>query len=437
MVEQPSLLRKVLILYPLAGAILMCGSCKKDDPVSVPQIIIYSPADNSEFNVLDTIRITGEIYDQTGIISVSFSLDDANFVNVLPGFSRQTDKLKKYSFNVLFPLDDIRIKSGYYYLKIVASNAEELKRKYVKIYLNQQARQKKGIVLTTNAQNYSSILFSENSTDFEKIYSLQGMIKNSICDSYNQQIYALVSNPDHILSYGITDSTLRWEEYPPGAYSKVTAFNYDELLYYGTEKGDIRGLSISGINKFSTEAKTDTIPENIIVAGDMLISDNRLKASPDNLIVVYYKTSGQEIKILNMNMDIQSFHKLSNNQVLFFANTVDYGISGYYVPEYNYFEEILRFSKTISRAEKADMGNYLLISDHSLYIYNSINHSLNEIFLEHNVTDLAFDEVSKEIVLITTDNRILNVQYPAGNIISVSEALTNELITDVNILYNF
>ena len=117
--------------------IIIITSCKKEVN-SDPQIVIISPTENQQFNVLDTIQVKCIVCDDNGIENIKTVLVNESLIPVLNpvNYYPQTEN-KNIDLEILYPLDDIHLESGKYFILVRAFDGTHFKNKYVSINLDE------------------------------------------------------------------------------------------------------------------------------------------------------------------------------------------------------------------------------------------------------------------------------------------------------------
>ncbi len=149
-----------LVLLP---AIIVCLffllSCKKDLDTQHPVIVYQSPTVLQEFEVLDIISVIAEISDDRIIESVKVELVNKEFSPILPAVVLYP-KSANYHLDIEYPIEDVYIESGEYYMHIRAEDGTNFKSQYQLVKIIGIPRQFEKLIVLTY-QNFNKIRVSE------------------------------------------------------------------------------------------------------------------------------------------------------------------------------------------------------------------------------------------------------------------------------------
>ena len=120
--------------------VLALFSCKKDVDDKGPEITFNTPLENQTFNVNDYVTVNATVTDNVKISAVSVSLLDADqhFAHITVPLTVSSPSM---TVNYQYILDNIHLETGFYYIKISASDGENDSNKFQKIYLHRVRRQ--------------------------------------------------------------------------------------------------------------------------------------------------------------------------------------------------------------------------------------------------------------------------------------------------------
>jgi len=427
----------LLLLFSLSVSVaLLPSGCKNEEDVSVPYIVVTQPFNGQVFNVFDTITVSGIISDVSGITSVNFSLDNALFNPAMIGFSREVNSLQEYSFTIKYPLNDVKLDNGIYYLKVAATNKNGVKREYVELYIKQAERKEKGLIVVMETQTGTSVDFFNTLFERTTMFKLQGKPVFSETDSYNQHLYLATSSPDGLFCYSFTDSAIIWHIYPGVPYSRITALHAADLVYYSTNKGDISGLNTLGVNKFSTIAKPDSIPENLLAFNEFIISENRTPTG-DILLLYHYRSTGSFLRKAFPGNDIVHFFQYNDEKVLMFCNgNQGGGIICWYYPFNDGMEILYNSGLMFTSIRQISAEQYLIIGNNKLYFYNA-GHEMSGPYLEPLVAGIVeMNSTNENLAMKVSGNKLVFAASLNGPVLYSTYSLAGEIV-GLHYLYNY
>jgi hypothetical protein len=137
------------------GVIFILAGCKKDDPPSSPPSIdIMLPVENTVHNVFDTIEVKFSVQDNDRLSSVTVSLVDLNSQPVMPSVD-VTPSSASATITMNYVLYDIHVASGYYYIKVHASDGSAGNTALRKIYVNEAPKMlKNAYIISQPSSSY-------------------------------------------------------------------------------------------------------------------------------------------------------------------------------------------------------------------------------------------------------------------------------------------
>ncbi len=159
-----------LLFFALFNAILI--SCDDKTDIEFPVVTYYSPADNTSFQVFDTILVHANISDNSSIKSAEIYLANSNYVPVLPSYPIEISGNPQV-VNFYYPLDDISLESGDYKICIKVSDGENVKYKYKNVKISNFQRIFSGLAVFVESGNQitwvdlNEFFVEEESTNYQ------------------------------------------------------------------------------------------------------------------------------------------------------------------------------------------------------------------------------------------------------------------------------
>ncbi|MGL4596252.1 MAG: hypothetical protein ACRCYO_01915, partial [Bacteroidia bacterium] len=139
----------VRILYFLVCCLLF--ACKPDDDTEYPSAVILHPTPSQVFHVGDTMRVHVKISDNQRLEQAKFQVVDANSIPAMVAVP-YTLNGRETELDFLYPIDDIRLTSGLYYLKVEMSDGTNTSQKYQPIQIIETPRVRRGLFAVTHPQ---------------------------------------------------------------------------------------------------------------------------------------------------------------------------------------------------------------------------------------------------------------------------------------------
>ncbi|MBI3509200.1 MAG: hypothetical protein HY064_00950 [Bacteroidetes bacterium] len=349
---------------------LFFATCKRDTDTAPPDISVVTPYDMQQFNVFDTIHVHFTAHDETQLTNYNVKLEDANNISVIPGVSGTlTGMSADISFD--YPISEIRLTSGTYYLVIEVSDGTNLKRIFRNIYVTEVPRKLKGAcVVISPSANY----FEVNSIDTAMInvanisgfyYGFTDMFVNS----YWQQ--AVVEGNDLGYVNGYSLGTINaFNYYSSGAASPVWGgICSTGQRYWVTMPGSgmIRSFDETGLTKAQGATDAGYYALKIFNVGSRVFTEQRNVTTFDSKIVVY-NTSGVGLQESPMNLDVVSFFEKDADNIYTLGNWAGQG--HLFIYDYNsngFWEPVsLAAGATITCAAQIDNTTLLIAMSNSV-----------------------------------------------------------------------
>ncbi len=412
---------------------LLIMSCKEESD-SVPELIIDLPSSGSVFKVLDTICIKGTANDETGLVGLGFSLVDDALNFALSGFSLSLNGENTYLFDVEFPIHDVNLASGSYYVKVVAFNKSTSKQKYQEILLEAMPRKLEGAVIIRQQGTYDFVI-SEMDINMEMatLFQVDKGYSFSEIDSRYQQLYYFETNPAKMACFLLPWGDYLWDITPGFPDPLFTSVYIDDLIYVGSANGKVTGYSSEGIIKFNSMIGHDTIPENIIRLDEIIVTDNHLKTGSEHIIKQYYRASGSYIKRMVTEIDIIDFYYYGQAKLIFFGNDNTGLQIGTYDSGLNHMTTLFESAGFIIDACPGNGSEYIVATTDGIFRYPEGSNVMVPFLPDHDVFSVEYDNINKWLYM-ASENSIKVVNIYSGSLIF--EKQYSESVKNMHLRYN-
>ncbi len=416
--------------------IIIITSCKKEVN-SDPQIVIISPTENQQFNVLDTIQVKCIVCDDNGIENIKTVLVNESLIPVLNpvNYYPQTEN-KNIDLEILYPLDDIHLESGKYFILVRAFDGTNFKNKYVSINLDEVPKELEKLIVLTKPDNFTTNVFSVNPVfEIEEMFVIDGNYISSDISSKYRQIYFTGDIPCKLFVFDLEENELDWSvdaSMPYPVFSNV--YYNDGTVYTSSENANITGYNNVGTVNLSTEFNTDSLPTKLLIHGEFILSDLKLRTGPQRLIATYYLVSGVKKQQIITNFKVIDFYLVDENNIIVFAVQNNTGKIFIYNVTENYISEPIHiFNDEIISTAITNKSNFLVGTNNTIWLFNSSNSSTTSVVEGITASQLEYDELN-EVIFATELNNINFFQYPSGNLIKCVN--TQDTILNIHLLYN-
>lgn len=429
-------MRKNYYFYIYLFICIITHSCSKDEDTSVPQIIINDPYEFMNFNVLDTVQIRANIYDDKILKSIEIEIVNTNYLPISNKIIIQPNTNDIFIYEEI-ALDDIHIKSGTYYLKIRAFDGTNEKHLFRAINITGTKRVFKGIITINKNNETSHSVFSIDSTQ-KQLFTYDRAFNFSAINHDFQQLYLCGKVNGKLKAYNLTDNSVAWEieadNNPPTPSFENLYFDNNILYLSGYQS------YIAGFNRFSsivyTSATTNNYyPIKTLKTDNLLIVEEKNKTSDLRNLSLYFTPTGSLKNSIYLSFSINSmFIKDYNEIILFGNNQQNQAVLFWFDTDNQTFYSPHSLPKEfMNDVVKIDHNNYLISTISNIYWYQLQNNSLSVLINNINAKHIDYEDISQTIV-ISSNNKLLYYNFPSA--IKTGETIMQTQITDFQLNYN-
>jgi hypothetical protein len=228
------------ILFLFLISLFFLASCKKQDTIA-PEVEIISPIENQVFAVGDTVLISAIVSDNEIIKQIQVAIVNENRIPVLSNIVIQANT-NPYSFQISYPIDNLYLENGKYYVLVKAMDEDNFKNKYCEIYINEIPKEFKNVILVTKT-GVDITVYSVDTAFQTVIWApIYSDYATSVVDSRNQQLIIAGNITSDIVSYDIQSQSTNWTidatPNPPFPFCENLNLQNQELmmsLYYNRQ----------------------------------------------------------------------------------------------------------------------------------------------------------------------------------------------------------
>jgi hypothetical protein len=300
--------------------LLFIFSCSKDKDETAPVINVTAPVNGQFINGKDTVKVLATISDDKNLDWVKVSLNNSNGIAVI-STTTENPSDKNYQLNTSYFVDDVHLASGLYYFDISASDGENVTRKQIEVNLNEVAKTRNGMFVVSNNGATSDITFLDNNYNGSFYQSINGKFLGSAINSYDQQFVHAASNSAGITSIDLKSTNTVWNV---SAINPFTGFLYDDRhVFVGLSNFSFKGYDRFGVGNFNGTTNANSYIESAIVHKDYYyVTEQKVIASSNVNLVLYWRASGVEAQQVAINEDIIGLFSTSANQIVLLTNGV-------------------------------------------------------------------------------------------------------------------
>lgn len=427
---------KIIFIYYLA--VQLC-SCKKDVDEQGPEVTFQSPFDNQNFMAFADVNVDADVTDETRIESVVVSLVDLNHIPVHINVSVPVTS-PSMSVHIAYPLNNIHLESGMYYLMITASDGKNESHTYQPITIAAVPKALKKIFVAANTSAFQTDLFYIDSTfsAMNSYNTFSGDFLGISASSYYQQVFKCGNYNGNFTSLALPDNTVKFTVSPQISSSPYFTAYYseDKKVYVGRYDETVKGYNNAGNIIYNGTANSGYYIRNMIMNNGYLVAEEKNKTSAGKVLVSFY-TTGTPKEQVAISQDVVAFCEKDDHNVFVFGNDAGQAAIQLYDRMnnslWNPYPYALATGSILS-AVKIDQDTYLLgHSNGTIYKYQYLSGSITTYLTGYTANQLKYDELNHD-VYIAEANLLTAVDYASKTVVhSVSSP---ETILDFSFLYN-
>lgn len=429
-------MRKNYYFYIYLFICTITYSCSKDEDTSVPQIIINDPYEFMNFNVLDTVQIRANIYDDKILKSIEIEIVNTNYLPISNKIIIQPNTNDIFIYEEI-AIDDIHIKSGTYYLKIRAFDGTNEKHLFRAINITGTKRVFKGIITINKNNETSHSVFSIDSTQ-KQLFTYDRAFNFSAINHDFQQLYLCGKVNGKLKAYNLTDNSVAWEieaDNNPPTPSFENLYFYNNILYLSGYQSHITGFNRFSSIVYTSATTNNYYPIKTLKTDNLLIVEEKNKTSDLRNLSLYFTPTGSLKNSIYLSFSINSmFIKDYNEIILFGNNQQNQAVLFWFDTDNQTFYSPHSLPKEfMNDVVKIDHNNYLISTISNIYWYQLQNNSLSVLINNINAKHIDYEDISQTIV-ISSNNKLLYYNFPSA--IKTGETIMQTQITDFQLNYN-
>lgn len=428
-----------IYFYIVFLSLITLFSCKKDVDERGPEIKFNTPIENQTFNAYDYVTVNATVTDDVKISSVAVSLLDVN-----QGYAHVTLPVAVSSpsmtLNLAYFLDNIHLETGFYYIKISASDGTNDSYKFQKIYLVAVPKVLSGIYVVSNTGSFQTNLSTIDST-FSSIipyHTFSGDYLSSSVSSYHQQAYMCGNYTGNFTGHVLQFNSPKFIIAPvPSSNPYFTGYyNDDRDTYVARYDGNIKGYNYVGGLMYNAVALSGYYAQHMCFNDGYLIAEEKEIFTVTKKLVTYYSTGSIE-KNCALTQDVVAFCEKDNSNVFVFGNVGGQATIELFDRINNNLWSPYPFalaSGSLLSALKLDSDIYLLgHSNGTIYKYQYSSSSVTTYLSGYTAVKLKYDSVNDKLYVVEANNV---TTFDLSTLALSNTVNSTETILDVHLLYN-
>lgn len=427
---------KKLILYFFL-IILLFGCRKEKEDVLPPDINITAPVENQQVSIPDTISVKAGITDDSPLTEVHVDIVDANLIPVLPSVIYHPMQTS-FQVNIDYPVDDVMLTSGYYYVHVFASDGKNTKNDYKKIHVNAIPIRFLFVAAVTKV-NYNTLQVIKIDTGFttSPMFTLNSDYIASDVNGKNQLLYIAGNYFGNVNAYDLNTNTLAWSIpalinppfpcftglYYNGAYALVSNYN-----------GTVKGYDKDGALKYSINTPAGAYPGKLFPHNQYLFTELTLVSGGNKSIAVYYYSTSYLMQQLPVTYSVVDFYTKDDDDVFAFVNVAGQGMMKIYsITDNNVWQPITIPVGKIYSVAQIDADHYLIAHDNGIYSYDYSTNSLVLFIPGIQADKIKYNSLTNEVY--ASHAKTINVyNYPSAT--PVNSVVLSDTIRDFHLVFN-
>jgi hypothetical protein len=427
------------IIFILTGLVYFT-SCKKDKDTNSPSVIFESPQENQSFNVYDNMPVRVKISDDYNLISATITLVNSEFNPVHNSYNINVSGFT-YLYNEHYSLDNIHLESGFYYIRIIASDGANETRKYLKIYINAIPRAVKRVyVASANNNIFTNIsIIDSNFTTVAPYKNFQGDFLDCSNSSYFQQFYSCGNFTGSFNCVNLTNNLIRFSL--PATVSSSPFFtgyySEDKINVVSYYNENILSFDYMGSAVSSAQALQGYYAQKMIRNSNYLIAEEKNKITSTKKLVAYFPSGALQQEV-PLNQNIVALIEKNYHEVFAFGNNFSgQGIIQLYDRTNNNLWNPYNYNLAIGSilsAVKIDDNTYLIgHSNGTIYKYQYQTNSVTPYLSGFTAIQLCYD-FERNFLYVVEQNAVVLINYPFAS--AINSLSFGETVLGISLLYN-
>lgn len=288
------------LLLALVAVFSICWSACEDiaDDTKNPDIVFMSPKENDNYKVSDTIQVDAQITDNKNIDWLRITLVNSHQQPVSSSINIENINQKKYNLSQKYPVDNLQLSSGTYYLQVEASDGVNTKNGQQRLNITELDKKLQYFLVITNSnpKEVSVSTLDTTYTNKQFVFSEPTDYLDSRFTSMNQQLIISGEIIYNTKAFDLKTFNQEWSipatGNPPTPYFTVMGDN-DKLLAMGYYEGFIGLFDQSGHQAMNIDCNSGLFPYALCLSDEYLIAaEHRLNSGNDYVSQYYIETGG-------------------------------------------------------------------------------------------------------------------------------------------------
>lgn len=415
-----------------------CISCRKEEDTQAPAVTITSPAQGTQYDVLDVLTVTVQVSDNAELSRVDLQLLNNDMAPVLPVSSHSATGTEQ-TLNIVYALDDVRMESGTYYFEATAYDvAGNTERTFVQVYVTAIPLRLKNVVAVYTSPGNVNVMLIDSAWNLSSLGVYTGDFSDLAVSSWWQQAgyTGKLSGPFRSITLDGVYPGWTANAFPTtGDYwGNCESIGREWFLNFRSD-GVIRAKTWSGQNTVQYNANAGYFFNAFTVSGSYFFADQVDATGTNRVLSVFDKaTGGGAVQQTSLSILPMKMFPRDNNSIFIAGNTgaqaklliYDFSMNGTWEP-------IALPAGRLLSAAQVDANTLLLAMDNGnvyKFTYNPVG---TVVWASVSAQEIRYDAADNTV--ITAEG--LNVRrYNYSNASLMNNVALPDSVADVELRFN-
>ena len=302
-----------------------CISCRKEEDTQAPAVTITSPAQGTQYDVLDVLTVTVQVSDNAELSRVDLQLLNNDMAPVLPVSSHSATGTEQ-TLNIVYALDDVRMESGTYYFEATAYDvAGNTERTFVQVYVTAIPLRLKNVVAVYTSPGNVNVMLIDSAWNLSSLGVYTGDFSDLAVSSWWQQAgyTGKLSGPFRSITLDGVYPGWTANAFPTtGDYwGNCESIGREWFLNFRSD-GVIRAKTWSGQNTVQYNANAGYFFNAFTVSGSYFFADQVDATGTNRVLSVFDKaTGGGAVQQTSLSILPMKMFPRDNNSIFIAGNT--------------------------------------------------------------------------------------------------------------------
>lgn len=426
----------LLLIILCSILILTIKGCRDKEEVSIePEVQLLDPAENSVYNIYDSIKVSLIVRHVSVIGKITISVTDEELKPILTGYATTVNK-KETTINTYIEINNRYIEGDQHYLLIEVEDSKEIFKFWYSIHINPLESELEKVTFVSGNENINNLYILKFPESAEKVATWNSDYLGGAVDSRNFMFYSSGSLLEGIQGFNLIDNEFSWNIHglPPLSMPYFTAFAHDDgKVLVATREGVVEGYDHTGQKIFTGEKLNNgkftlLLKHEGFALGGFIPYTGTLKN-----ITVFNYPAGNIYQTIELEGDPIAILTLDKNEIMVLVQVSGKVKAYVYVPSeksFTYFHDVT--DKNIKSVTGGNDNLFLLTNDEVLWYRPDIGSTVPYLSAE-GISCIEYDPVNN-LLFTGQDGKVK--QYILPSLTEQVLHIGSEPVKDINLWYN-